>query len=114
MGETESKEAYKKYKNTDTPGPNPWQKDGKFSERLGWHEVEHYLISYVVQSVALAGGSAQFTITSDRGAVGVRIYHDSHKTKTAWYSDLDELQQALFDVGDYYRALAGEEPLRWE
>ncbi len=107
--ELEQRDAKRKKK--ELPG---WQVGAVGKEAVGWHDVDHFLISYVVQSVALAGGSAQFKLTADRGAVGLHIFHDSHKAKTAWFSDLHELNDAMYAAGDYYRKIEGEEPLRWD
>ncbi len=114
MGYEKQKALEKRDKKKAKAAAPPWQTTLSSAETVAWSEVEHYLISYVVQSVALAGGSAQFKVTSDRGAVGIHIYHDSHEAKTAWFSELTELNEAMYAAGDYYRSLAGEEPLRWD
>ncbi len=114
MSKKREDEQMDRYRAQDKKRSNPWQENTGTEERLSWDDIEPFLIAYVVQAVAGAGGSAQFTKTGDGGALGLRIYHDDQKTKTAWYSNLEDLAEAMFAAADYYRRLAGKEVVRWE
>jgi len=92
---------------------NPWADDTAISDEQSWDDVPDYLIAYVVKAVGGAGGSAQFTVTADQGALGIRIYHDDAKTKTSWWRIGSGLEEALQSAGDYYRLLMDKDPVKW-
>ena len=91
----------------------PWKSQATASDKQSWGDVEAELIAYVVRAVGGAGGSAQFTITQDGGALGIRVYHDGHKTKTVWLRLGEGLEEELMHIGDYYSKLSGEDVYRW-
>jgi hypothetical protein len=93
--------------------PLPWAGNVETPEADSWDDVEGYLIAYVVQAVGGAGGSVQFTVTRDGGALGVRVYDDAIATRTEWARVGDGLEDLLYRIGDYYRQKAGKETQRW-
>ncbi len=114
MGHESEKALNKRDKRKPThDGSMPWQTSPEEISHQTWDDVDTELIGYVVRAVGGAGGSAQFTHTSDRGALGLRIYHDDHKTKTVWFRVGEGLEEAMYEIGDYYMAKAGKEPARW-
>ena len=91
----------------------PWESGGNAADPQRWEDVEGLLIAYVVQAVGGAGGSVQFTVAKDLGALGVRVYDDGVKTRTVWGRVGEDIEELMFRIGDYYRQRAGEEKQRW-
>lgn len=93
--------------------PLPWAADESSGELQDWESVDPLLIAYVVASVGGGGGSVQFTVARDGGALGVRVYVDGAKPKTQWGRLNDDLEEQMFAIADYFRAEAGKDKLRW-